>query len=324
MGGKLYNSQRLDTDSYLKISGEVISKLKGRTADIPPAFKSKASWGDLDVILTYPFLEKEWLMREFKIGAEHISQNSSVISILYKNFQIDFIHMEPENFQSALDYYGRGDVGNLVGRLFAQIGFKYGHIGLYCPVMLKAEDCLGEIIISKDTQKILEFIDLNYNEWKDGFEDKIQLYNWVSRSKFFNKSIFKLENQNHLNRKRNAVRPVYQDFLKWLDNKEFQDYIPLENKAQYVWRAMLYFGNEWIDQAKPLLNKRRMEEKRREIFSGKDVAEITSFSGRRLGEIIEKYKGSLGTDWDQFVCSHTKAEMKENFTGWLKNYENKD
>lgn len=328
MGGKLFNSQRLDTASYEKIRDEVMDKLKGRIAEIPPAFKTKDSWGDLDVILTYPFLDKEWIKKEFEITDDCISQNSSVISISWKQFQIDFIHMEPENFQSALDYYGRGDAGNLIGRLFHQLGFKFGHIGLYYPVCLKAEDCLGEIIVSKNIEQILKFINLDYNEWKAGFEDKLHLYNWISKSSFFSKSIFKLENQNHLNRKRNAVRPVYQDFLKWLDDKEFNDYIPLENKTNYLWQVAMFFGFEWMYQAAELIASRAKIMSARDVFNGNDVKELLSIHGKQLGDVMKSYKkyveeterilSNADNIWIDFLNESTKEEVVAHFINWYE------
>jgi len=323
MGGKIYNTKRTNTKEYLDISLDAkgkVSQFKNEVS-IPDSFKNKISWGDVDCLTTLPLIDKEDILRVFNIPNENFSQNSNVYSILYRDFQVDIIHVPEEDFESSFEYYRGGDTGNLIGRLFHNIGLKFGHRGLLCPVKLSQEESLGEIVVSKNIRETLEFIVLDYEQWRCGFEDEPEMWEWISKSPYFNKSFYQLENLNHQNRKRNVVRPGYRRFLEWTNSREFDNnYIPSLNKTEHIWRAALHFGFDWINQAKPLIDEYRRDKEIRGIFNGSEVSKITSLTGAELGAILKSYKESLG-DWKSFFYSRTKEEMIEHFKNWYDRHQ---
>ena len=70
------------------------------------------------------------------------------------NFQIDFIKVGEENWETSKNYFSYNDLGNLMGRLAQRLGVKYGGIEDYFINII-------HIILQKNSlfQKILkEFV----------------------------------------------------------------------------------------------------------------------------------------------------------------------
>lgn len=195
------------------------------------------------------------------------------------------------------------------------MGLRYTHKGLVCPVKIKQEQPLGEILISKDVEKIMSFMGLDYSQWESGFGDELESFEWISRSKYFNKEFFKFENLNHQNKTRNRKRAMYSRFVEWLEDKNFKNNYEPANKSEHIWRAALDFGFDWINQAKPLIDDHRRDKEIRLIFSGTDVSRITGLTGAALGDTLKRYKESLG-DWKNFFHERTKERMTEHFKEW--------
>ena len=57
-------------------------------------------------------------------------RNGNVVSIEFKNFQIDFIYVKPIEYECANNYFSYNDMGNLLGRVIKQLGFKLSFKGL--------------------------------------------------------------------------------------------------------------------------------------------------------------------------------------------------
>jgi hypothetical protein len=328
MGGSLFSNKRMSRNEYLILQGEVAQGIfyqLGRKMYVPDTFHNKEDYGDLDVLCEFPLITDEELKDIFGIEDKDIHHNTSVISINLGGRQVDICHFEPEHLQTALAYYRQSDCSNMVGVIYNfAFGMRYTHKGVIYPVKLKQEDCVGEVIISKDTRAAMEFVDLDYNQWKQGFNDKEELFEWIVKSKYFNKDFFAFESLNHQNRTRNRKRATYSSFVEWLQPQKGEadivffenNYIP-QDKSHHLWRAALHFGGGFLSQANHMIEERRNIMRSRAIFSGKDILEMTGLQGKDLGKVTEGFRNY----WDNGVgrwCGSTNEEMRKHFKLWHK------
>lgn len=329
MGGSLFTENRLSNEEYKEYSSQVISILTKHynRVIIPDSFSEKTDHGDLDVVVDYPIISNKELMALFGLKSDQIYRNTSVISFGYKGFQVDLIHVIKEDYDSLINFSKFGDCSNLLGRIFHKLGYMLSHRGLELPVKLKDEEHLGNILVSKDHEKILEFIGLDSKKWKNGFKNQEEVFEWISNSIYFNPQFFEFEELNHINRTRNRKRKMYAAFVEWCKDKIFTNYYKTpKNKIEQLFRGLLFFGDEWwIDQAKPLIQKRRDDEKIKNTFSGFDVMRITGKSGRDLGYIIQGFKSYIkikyGYSYDELLLHSSNEEVTRIFNEFKVDYD---
>lgn len=316
MGGNLYSKRRIDKAEYFDIWRDVKSRLYDRPeAVIPKTFFGKETFGDLDVCLHLPVVSKEFIRERF--GVEEMTLNTSVLSFPFRDFQIDLCHYRADDLGTAVNYMAWGDLSNMIGVIANYaMGFRYTHRGLTCPIKLKQEEPLGEILVSNDLTSILRFMNLNSMIYFKGFHDEEAAFRWIAESKYFNADFFKFENLNHQNRTRNRKRAMYGRFIEWCEEHDFvNNHEPTKNKTEHVWRAALEFGFDWIQQAEPLIHDHATTQWVAQTFNGSDIKSITGLDGKDLGTIIQKYKASVG-DWNYFVSNKGREGMFDDFDKW--------
>jgi hypothetical protein len=339
MGGNIFKeSRRVTTKELEDLIVDVSSKLNSIRIDNKALeyFKSKEDHGDLDLVCKGDVISDKSLIDLF--GEVPISRNGKTVSFLYNNVQIDLNFHNHEDFQSAFDFYRLGDVGQIVGRIAHALGLKYGHFGLSFPVKLSDCEEVGEINISKNTQKIMEFFDLDYGQWLEGFNDQVDMFEWVIKSKYFNPSMFAFENLNNINRVRNKKRPMYNALVKYLEDLETdREYIPVpKNKTEYLWKALIHFRQMYrLDDIRQMLCSYADAKEANEIFNGNDVKEILGIEGKELGKIykqFENYCSSSYSDdrygetparkWQWFRLSRDKSSIRNLFHEWYETIKN--
>lgn len=328
MGGRLFSVDRIGLEAYEKIKSDVFKIIGCSEMIVPRTFDEKDSFGDLDICLELPMVTEIFLKYQFKLKDDEISINDKVISFPYNKFQIDLCHFLKEDFQSAVNYMAFGDLSNMIGVICNNaFAMRYTHRGLVYPVKLKQEDMLGEVVISKDVEKIFGFIGLDYSKWKEGFHDWFEAFLWITKSPYFNKKFFLFENLNHQNRTRNKKRAMYSRFVQWIEDKDFpNNHEPTANKGEHIWRAALHFmdGQPWTDQIYPLIDNRwRLEESNRR-FNGNHIKEMTGLEGKELGECIQDFKNFVQKTFasDYIACILNRYDIKQDFEHWYENRGN--
>lgn len=343
MGGKLFNAPRINNDDYHQLISYFSSKFKelGRDSLYPESFKNKDSHGDLDIIVEGDVIPAEELIKIFELEKSQVSRNSDVISIYYKGkYQVDLCFHPKDSYRSAYEYQRGSDAGNCVGRLCHALGFKYGHKGLLYPIKLSDSEALGEVVISSDTKKIHEFLDLDHDVWNDGFENPEAMYQWIMKSKYFNPSMFAFENLNSVNRIRNKKRPVYAGFVEYLENNVRDEegdepYFEIpKNKNEYFWNALIHFNSiNVLNKIKDMLSDHRDAKDAHEIFNGNDIRELLSIEGKELGKVYksfmnfmlkksESFMSKAYSDherWIYFRLAYSKPELHSRLVDWYKN-----
>jgi hypothetical protein len=314
MGGnalKEVKTRRVLKEEYEEIRGNVLDVLRYafptvRCTDLP-AYRTKESFGDLDILLEiFPGDETDYLaMIQYRFNPQQIVRNDKVYSFDVNDFQVDLILTPTEDYDTALAYYAWNDIGNLAGRIFKKLGFKYGHRGL--SYMFRKNDnahsVFAETIVSRDTKAIFEFGDLNYDVWLAGFDTVDDMFVWVSSSKYFHKSIYLLMNRNHVSRTRDKKRKIYNQFLKWCEETDGLPAYPwLKMREQDGYKGDDKFLQEalrkfpgFAETRSKILQDQLINERGHEKLNGVRIASLTGIAGSELGEFMADFFHKYGT-----------------------------
>lgn len=258
MGGALLKTwnlpeKRIPTDEYNQIKDELLNKFQQDQssskvigspdhellgllyAKVAPSIRNKETHGDLDIIVgkwSYAdttwkgeqdfgkYLESEFGYKPFK--------NSNVYSFPYRGFQVDVTFQLMTEFEMAVNYSSWGDLGNIMGRVFHKMGLHFGHSGLSFWIRQglfdnnlqwsDSDHIYDKTVLTTNMEEICEIGGFDYNRWLKGFDSEQEAFDFVVDSKYFNKSLFELENLNHTNRTRNRKRGMYMRFVEYAAN----------------------------------------------------------------------------------------------------------
>lgn len=297
---------------------------------IPLFFKSKESFGDIDIICNTTGFNRnmeEFIKTEFNPG--EIFHNGNCWTFDYKEIQVDLIMSPEEHFYNHFFYMSYNDLGNFIGRLAHSLGLKYGQEGLWYNHYYKGTK-LGRIIISKDYREIFNYLDLNYDRWEEGFNSLIEIFEFVGESKLFDPAMFQLKSLNKINRERNLKRKSYISFLEWIDeNYEWESIAGKEADINYyknikeinLKQLQKDFPNcnvlmevaefEYNHAKKNLVNQK---------FNGRELMSRFGLEGKELGLAINDFKFIMeakGLDFDNYVLQNNSENIYEDFKRWF-------
>jgi hypothetical protein len=306
MGGNLFKDQsrRISSEEFKSLSLEIINSVPDVTRPkIIKSYKNKESFGDIDII--YDNLYSQELLNYIKDQNYQLKSNGSVKSILFKNVQVDFIGVKPDEYNFAFNYFSYNDLGNLIGRIAHSFGFKFGHNGLF--YVLRDRDnptrVINEIVVTQDYNKALNFINypsidrIEFNELED-------IFDFVMDNQFARPEIFLLENRNHISRVRDRKRKTYMQFLDYIKTKDYHDRL-IPDRSYQLNKAFLKFPEFNIRYNVATVNYERYKA-RHEKFNGNIVREISGLDGKELGQLMIKLKSSIT---DEYLDITSKGDV---------------
>lgn len=344
MGGKLIQSKfalpekRLDASEYFPLVGEVLGKFKigfpQIRIELIEAFSKKENFGDADfLIATNPILNiKEIIGAIFHIQPYH---NGDTTTIPYKGFQLDFNFVKPELFDCSKNYLNWSPGGNAKGKLSHNFKCRYGSHGLFYTLR---EEVVGgprqdnshvvdEVILTTDIKIIHEFIGLNHDRFLQGFEEEVDIFEWIGSSKYFNADRFSFAEMNSVCRVRDRKRPDYNRLVKWTqDNKDrLPSYQRLADKYDYLPMIIEKFPilGEKIEEHKILYKENQIIKSK---FNGDLVREwVGNIEGKDLGRLIGTFKKETFTgskdDYRNFMLKSSPESIKSYYLLWHNSLE---
>jgi hypothetical protein len=272
------------------VSGTEIQFLPMRT------FKDKMSYGDLDFVVGLPSSVDEAKrhsieehLNELLSGSSYdIVRNGSVSSFAMElgnneQFQIDLNYVDIDDFEVAYLYHGNGDLGNLLGRIFAGIGLKYRHTGLYY-IHRNEDNIIGDILLTNDTQKIYSVIGLKMPD--EPFETREDVFNFVTSSPFFHPSFFIFDNRNNQDRQRDSKRPNYRAFLEYIDQRDYR-VKPLAGK-DFGMSMVFHFGK--VAQLFNLMKGEASRVLAKSVIDPLMIEQSTGLVGKDLGILMKSLR----------------------------------
>jgi hypothetical protein len=280
-----------------------------------PSYRNKESHGDLDILIDGNIATSllEQLIQEVSLVYSEsvpISSSGSARSLGLRLtddsiFQVDFIHVQPEIFDFALGYFSYNDCGNLIGVTAHKTGLKFGHQGLQYVVRDDTHQ-IGIIDVDLDFESSLQFLGFDYDVWKNGFDDLIDIFNFVTDATYFNKSYYSFENRNHAGKTRDRKRPTYNSFLKHIDNLELP-LKPIFSKTTWFKKIIDHYPHVKVEYDALMAKHNRAKELSKK-FNGVLVSEITGLTGKELGQFMMIVK-SQHTDFKSFIEQTTEDNI---------------
>jgi len=251
-----------------------------------PAYRSKETFGDLDILMDSTGLTanvRDVLKDIF--NPTEIVKNGSVYSFDVDQFQVDLILTPKEELWSSYVYFSYNDLGNLMGRIYHKMGLKYGHEGLVYPVR-EDSHTIKEILVSRDMSLIFQFGGYSWQRWQEGFDTLEDIFEYTISSPFYSFKIFDLDNRNHRSRVRDRKRPTYTAFLNWAENREgAPDFQWDPDKKIYLQRIREWFPDFGVKYDTAIAEN---EERKfvHELFNGDSVSRVSGYSGKELGQYM--------------------------------------
>ena len=296
MGGNVFkdcSTRRYDAAEYNRLCVRLNTHLQliSNKFDIIPAYKTKESFGDVDVlIIPHTEFNKQYLSNIFNTTEDHIVHNGDVWSLVFEEIQVDLITSNNVEYAASLDYFSWNDYGNLRGKIIHKFGLKYGHNGLTFPV--KSENhTLGNVILTQDPTIINSLFDFEFGKEYFTLEE---MFESVVKSKYFNPQVFAWEEMNAVARIRDKKRTTYHSFLSYIEPlKEKSGWYEFnKDKMSYYSFIFNHFPNSKLEFNR-LWGQKTLIENAAKLFNGNIVKDITGKEGKELGEIMVKLKTIL-------------------------------
>lgn len=323
MGGNALKrkTQRLPLTDYEALKKEVITILLSLnlTPHSIPHITSKESFGDLDLLLPKPKLPDLKTKLKVKFGSKEVVKNKDIISFEYNNFQVDLIHVSPEDLDQARVYYSYNDLGMLMGVLAKSIDCKYGHNGLFYEFYSNNRRYKHTFPIPASPRAIFKLLDLDYDQFKKGFHTLEDIFKFICSSKLFSHSLFLSRKVlNHKKRKRASKRNTWKQFLNHIDSTPLVEGSYPSNTLDYV--SSLFPEANLEQRVHDELN--RIDELIciKSKFNGILVNELTGLEGKNLGSFIKNFKNGY-EDFNQFILDSDQYTINKSIIMYF-NYIN--
>lgn len=300
MGGnalKQTTTRRYEADEYRRVRDFVIKSLAahptfaGRRIREIPSYREKTSFGDLDLIVESDDLGPSvWEDLESIFKPNEMFLNTPVCSLNVEELQVDLILTPRVVYDVALAYYAYNDLGNLMGRVADNLGFKLGHAGLGYIVRDATGDQVGAVTLTTDYRQAFAFLGYSPDRWEEGFDNLEDILAFASSSPLFNRKYYALETRNNRDRVRDRKRTTYMTFLRWLDGQsDVVQYSPADILGDSIVRADDFFPG-FIAQVEAI----RMEDSRQRLvkskFNGDIVTAVTGLAGIPLSEWLAGFQ----------------------------------
>lgn len=324
MGGSLLGAQRKPRKEFEELMSRFLPKLKEALGDteftVVPYYSEKEDFGDLDVlvkantgIVRSTIIEFFGLIPESKMVAHgQYSTNHNCFSFLHENFQVDLI-CTIEDYDTSIAYYSFNDVGNILGRFYHKFGLKFGHKGLIYPLRDDRGNVRKEIVVSKDTKQIIDFLGLDSGKWVKGFTTLEDIFEWVSKGIYFDPTIF--DELSAINEKRDRKRKTFSRFLDWLEEttpEKKYEFLVRDARDEYIPQIEEFFKCDIEGQVNAFNTQMEKERLIKDKFNGEMVMEITGLQGKELGSFMNKFREhDTDNSFEDYLLTTDKEQIKQ-------------
>lgn len=329
MGGNLFRFPRMPRDRYIVVDARVRAALRehmgteGVDWAVPRWYGDKADFGDMDVLLAS---SQGWLDRrdalvqalslrrpgDPEIVAEP-RRAGNVLSLPVCGLQVDFFSFAPDELQSAWSFMCFNDIGNLVGRIARGFNAKFGDTGLSYVWRSADGACTHDVLLTRDFSRVCAFLDLDHAVWLRGFQARVDMFEWVTGSRYFSVAPYldDTPTRSHVLR-RNRGRTTITAFGTWLveTRQVARPALPDRRSPEHVVALDRAFPEADLPGA---LGRLQAAEDRahllHERFSGHRVMALCpELLGRELGEFMAGFRRAR-PDFDEWLLMTDQADI---------------
>jgi hypothetical protein len=314
MGGNLFKNVRRfeQTEFYAQV--DVLHQLLTDSGllykhSLIKSYHNKPTFGDADflVIPNNPgtFI-KEFITFLNSRGIYDISTNSD-ISFVFNQMQVDLIITSLEYFDYAHKYFNYNDLGNLLGRLTHKLGLKHGSHGLQQVVRSpqSSTSIIGTIQLSTNHDDVLNILGLDVDQYNAGFNDLVDIFNFVASSRYFDAEVYKFEHRNNKNKVRDQKRSTYNAFLEWSASNNTPSNFNFKDKSDrggyglvepFFTDLILPMFPHTQDELDNLIHVHQLNSDFKQVFNGEVVSEYTGKIGKDLGVLMQALRHNIDND----------------------------
>jgi hypothetical protein len=304
MGGNALKNcklRRRNRQEYKALESEVINKLSDlfSTFRIPRYFDDKADFGDIDIL----YLPNEQFSVDEvakRLESNEYVRNGLIVSFEYRNFQVDLIRTGLSEMEISYVYFSWSNFGKLIGIICAYHDLSFGNSGLWYNMMFDDAD-QRKILLSQDPVMIFNFLGLDYDAFKIGFKNELDMFQYVSGCKLYHRSIFLDEGNNTFPKKRSETFGKFANAIP--DNG-------LPEPSVDFMDVLNYFSK--VDEYISTLNEYNRNKTIKQRFNGRIVGEITGLTDRKLGDFM-KHLRSINNFID-FILNNDPEAIKKRIS----------
>lgn len=288
-------SKRMNQDQYddLKKNVGLFLDNLGVVYRHVQSYHEKSDYGDLDIVVSRENDSVNSIRRY--LGFANLpmtneltmAENTSIVSTLVTHFQVDFIFVEPEELESAANYYSYNDIWNLLGKVIKTHDYKLGWQGLMYTYR-NGSHYKEDIVLTRDLMVALKIMGLSVARYKMGFDTYEDMFDYVISCKAFDSSKFALENLNHRNRVRDKKRKTYNAFLTYIEGNSYPEPVPLEHPTvifPFLVAEIKKRDDSFVDKNKA-----------KSIINGEIIRNITGLDGTDIKRILHIFRAKYSVD----------------------------
>lgn len=155
-------------------------------------------------------------------------------------------------------------------------------------------------VLSSDFSSIVPFFGLSMERWQQGFQTRVDVYDWVLSSRFSHPLSTSKVPRRPSNQRRD--RHMYHQFFDYADQRDrssspstFNPFASEESRAQILADALAHFNR--ADEFASITAQRRLERLRRTVFTSAMVREWTGIASdqwRVMRRLMDLVRGELG------------------------------
>lgn len=229
---------------------------------------------------------------------------------LDKDTRIAIIYAkDSEDFKWLYDFYSYSH-SIIIGKILKRAGLKYSEDGLqYLQHDLREnhKSVVGTIDISKDISRILQVLELDPQEFKNGFKTIEEFFNYVIKSPYLNAAKF----SDPTKEQKNITLQKFEEYiiLNGIETSECKDLTFDRVKECF---PEIDFGSRIAELIAKAERKKTITDK----FSGRVIMDsIPGFNQKQLGIAMGYFKHSFPTKelFEEFMTEHTVEEFIVKF-----------
>ncbi len=273
--------------------------------------------------------------------------------------QVDFICCE--NLETAKLYFSYGDLGMIIGQIAHYYCLSFGFDGLFVKLnsetikkyivqfdedikkcyknfenpLTETHDDFDKNVINTILssnyksitlidvpEEICKYLNLNYQQWKNGFKNDNEIFNWICSSYIFNKKIFNVSTS--CKHKYRLDRKMYMNFIDFLfkdnnNNNNLQNEtlngILTDTKYDMQIYSIQYFNkeNELKNMILDVVKKFILKDK----FNGKIFLDL-GINERSVAQYIGEFKRYVENTFNVIFDDWLNVMSKENVFEQIK------
>lgn len=141
--------------------------------------------------------------------------------------QIDIEVLEPQLVEWHVFYSSYSDLAGMLGRIVTNLGFSITDRGLWLRMVeldeskksqhINIADRDGMVFLSRDPNKVMEFLGISANGFTEGFNTLNEMYEWLAKCRLLFAESVKVKRDKSHDRNREQKRTVFAGFFRgWL------------------------------------------------------------------------------------------------------------